>query len=409
MMKNSSFILLLLFITHNCISQELTINGGSITLQGNSSLTVQGTLQNNANGTINNSGTVYINKNIINNGGNTLFVNNSAGTVELNGNNQFIAGNDSVVFYNLLLSGQPQSIKELYNNITVSNQLNLNEQELQIHNNNVHIVNPNATALVFNTGFVSGDTLGGYLYRTTNSSNVYTFQVGNNSLNLKTRPVLITPQNSNINVYGVRLSTNNLNYENTGSSLTGATGPFNTSNTDSIVDNLNEYFYHNIARQSGNSPAKIDIHFSSSDGDFNTVAQLVGNAFTQTGFVATDELNGSLDKKATSQLVSNFNHDIFVLANKVITIQVPAGVSVNNDGLNETLVIDNLEFYPNHQIQIYNRWGDLIYQTSNYNNDWNGQSTNALFGNEVTSGTYFYILILDDNIEPITGYIELKK
>lgn len=99
-----------------------------------------------------------------------------------------------------------------------------------------------------------------------------------------------------------------------------------------------------------------------------------------------------------------------------ITIQteeeliVPGGFSPNGDGINETFVIGGLDAYPNNTLTIFNRWGDIVYSAEPYNNDWDGSSTGngVITGTEVVTGTYFYILILDEETT-LNGYIEIKK
>jgi hypothetical protein len=79
-----------------------------------------------------------------------------------------------------------------------------------------------------------------------------------------------------------------------------------------------------------------------------------------------------------------------------------------------------MEDYPNADIEIYNRWGNLVYDKENYGNTdrwgsvdawWNGRSTNKMtVGSEkLPAGTYFYILYLNDGSDPITGFVFLNR
>jgi len=82
------------------------------------------------------------------------------------------------------------------------------------------------------------------------------------------------------------------------------------------------------------------------------------------------------------------------------------------DGFNDELVIENLELFPNNSIQIYNRWGEQVYQASPYNNNWSGQNESTLpklQGKELDEDTYFYILNLGNGQDPIKRYIELLR
>ena len=54
-------------------------------------------------------------------------------------------------------------------------------------------------------------------------------------------------------------------------------------------------------------------------------------------------------------------------------IIIPDGFSPNNDGINDTFVINNLpELYPNFKLEIYNRYGNLVYQGNINTPNWDG-------------------------------------
>ena len=68
-------------------------------------------------------------------------------------------------------------------------------------------------------------------------------------------------------------------------------------------------------------------------------------------------------------------------------IQVPNVFSPNGDQINEVLYIQSLK--PNATITILNRWGNVVYFSENYLNNWNGTDQN---GTELTEGVYTIIL-----------------
>jgi gliding motility-associated-like protein/uncharacterized repeat protein (TIGR01451 family) len=83
------------------------------------------------------------------------------------------------------------------------------------------------------------------------------------------------------------------------------------------------------------------------------------------------------------------------------TIVVHNAFSPNGDGINEKFVIDNIidtTCYPENTVEIYNRWGILVYETKNYDNESNafdGYShgrTTVSKSSGLPTGTYFYIL-----------------
>ena len=93
------------------------------------------------------------------------------------------------------------------------------------------------------------------------------------------------------------------------------------------------------------------------------------------------------------------------------TMLVPTGFSPNGDGVNDGYEIEGIENYPGNILYIYNRWGNLIYKAKDYNNTWTGESNVAgiNYGKKVPSGTYYYILDLNDGQKPRNGYIILRK
>jgi gliding motility-associated-like protein len=56
----------------------------------------------------------------------------------------------------------------------------------------------------------------------------------------------------------------------------------------------------------------------------------------------------------------------------------------NEDGINDRWTVKNIELYPDNELVIINRWGNEVYTTKGYNNEWNGSQLNE--------GTYFYVL-----------------
>ena len=75
---------------------------------------------------------------------------------------------------------------------------------------------------------------------------------------------------------------------------------------------------------------------------------------------------------------------------------IPNGITPNGDGVNEEFIIPHLEFeperFPDRELIVFNRWGDIVYQARPYLNDWNGSNQN---GQELPQGTYYYVLRLN--------------
>jgi gliding motility-associated-like protein len=97
-------------------------------------------------------------------------------------------------------------------------------------------------------------------------------------------------------------------------------------------------------------------------------------------------------------------------ASDTVTIHVddlfiPEGFSPNGDDVNDKWEIRGIEAYPMSSLQIFNRWGHLVYRSDSYRNEWNGKGRNA---GELPDDTYFYVLNLGGE-RTYNGHIILKR
>jgi gliding motility-associated-like protein len=60
----------------------------------------------------------------------------------------------------------------------------------------------------------------------------------------------------------------------------------------------------------------------------------------------------------------------------------------NGDGINDTWYIGNINFFPNNEVLVYNRYGRQIYQAYGYANQWDG----TVLGTKIPDATYYYIV-----------------
>jgi gliding motility-associated-like protein len=87
-------------------------------------------------------------------------------------------------------------------------------------------------------------------------------------------------------------------------------------------------------------------------------------------------------------------------------------VSPNNDGLNEFLLFEFIDIIPDalqNKVTIYNRWGSVVFETSDYNN--NDRAFRGLDneGNELPNGTYFYKVVFISGRPSKDGFITLRR
>ena len=86
-------------------------------------------------------------------------------------------------------------------------------------------------------------------------------------------------------------------------------------------------------------------------------------------------------------------------------VEVFNGFSPNGDEVNDFFQINGLQSYPGNQLKVYNRWGNLVFEATNYQNTWDGTWKNQ----DLPDGTYFYYLDLGDGSKPLSGYVELHR
>ena len=92
-------------------------------------------------------------------------------------------------------------------------------------------------------------------------------------------------------------------------------------------------------------------------------------------------------------------------------------ISADGDGVNDFFNITNIEAFPMNTVQIYNRWGVVVYETSGYDNNSNvfrgiseGRAT-LQQGDELPAGVYFYIIKYMNNNRQMnqSGYLCINR
>lgn len=68
---------------------------------------------------------------------------------------------------------------------------------------------------------------------------------------------------------------------------------------------------------------------------------------------------------------------------------IPDVITPNSDGFNDFWVIEWIDRFPDNTVEIYNRWGDLVWNRTNYLNEWDGTNNN---GKDLLPAPYYYVL-----------------
>src|SRR5690606_24441602 len=105
---------------------------------------------------------------------------------------------------------------------------------------------------------------------------------------------------------------------------------------------------------------------------------------------------------ATSEFGCEASTQVFV---KVLpSLDIPNIFSPNGDGINDTWVIPYLNTYPGCTIDIFNRYGQLVWHNEG-GHPWNGKSV----GKDVPVGSYYYVIDPKNGRKRITGYVDVIR
>lgn len=86
-------------------------------------------------------------------------------------------------------------------------------------------------------------------------------------------------------------------------------------------------------------------------------------------------------------------------------VDIPNTFTPNQDGINDTWEIENIDKYTNCKVQIFNQWGNMVFSSDGYQAPWDGSQN----GKPLPMATYYYVIKLDTNEKPLTGSITIVK
>lgn len=107
-----------------------------------------------------------------------------------------------------------------------------------------------------------------------------------------------------------------------------------------------------------------------------------------------------------------FTTTSFFLKTKNCTPTVYNYISANNDTINDTFFIDGLrDVFLDFKIEIYNRWGKLVWTGNQNTENWNGYVKDGFSIKKAPDGTYFYLIFLNDidYPEPLKGFLYINQ
>jgi len=97
-------------------------------------------------------------------------------------------------------------------------------------------------------------------------------------------------------------------------------------------------------------------------------------------------------------------------------LDIISGISPNDDGNTDVWEIGGIEKFPQNNVKIFNRWGNLVYETDGYDNiskRFEGIAVTGLFIGDssglLPESTYFYVIDLKNGTKPLSGFLLIKR
>ena len=85
---------------------------------------------------------------------------------------------------------------------------------------------------------------------------------------------------------------------------------------------------------------------------------------------------------------------------------IPNVFSPNNDQVNDTWVLEDSYLFSNSIVKIYNRYGKLVFESSGYNEPWDGTNEDGI---DLSAGCYFYFIEIEKDTDPIKGTVTIVR
>lgn len=375
-------VVILVLIVHLTAAQDVTITPGTIvTISSGTPLTIGNALTND--GTLVNNGSILIGGQWVNNGtytpGSGAITFNSTAPVQ-------VINHNAQAFNTLTISGG--GVKQFLADIIINDELVLTDGILESSNNAK--ISFGATAAF--SGGSDASHIKGTVQRTGQVDLIFPIGNGTNYL-----PVELINAGAGTNASFTL-------HEITNEVLT----------RDNSLASISDQRYWELTLQGGSlAQSKVKLP-ANGEGFSNLDGVVVAGSAAALGPYASLGNSDFTGTPASGSVLSDDAPTVLFYALAAInsdnSIMVYNAVSVFEDGKNDFLRILNIEQYPNSAVNIFNRWGDRVFQMKAYENAVPDKRFNGLSdaGNVLPSGTYFYSINLGDGSETKTGYLHLK-
>lgn len=215
---------------------------------------------------------------------------------------------------------------------------------------------------------------------------------------------------------------------------TGGTLPYtyawDSGQTTSTIDNLNSGEYDVVMEDANGCrysdsyfvPQASEIHINSEVIPVSCIDQTDGAIYIQTAG-GTQPYSWNWSTGELTQNIENLppgsynlqifdannctkSYDFIIPENEGECLTIVNSFTPNGDNYNDTWIIRNIELYPEASVNVYNRWGNIVFESKGEYIPWDG----SYKGEQLPSEVYYYIIVLNNNEDnKYTGTITIVR
>ena len=185
------------------------------------------------------------------------------------------------------------------------------------------------------------------------------------------------------------------------------TDRFTVKNCNSLLRNVLE----NDSDPDGNEiyVRAQEATFTSSRGVYSILEDGTIEYTPDFNFVGLDTIRYEVCDRFDGLIPKCTEGEIFITVIGCEEVLIPEGFSPNGDGINDTFVILGAEDL-NISLQVFNRWGNVVYESDSYGNDWNGVPNRGPNQSQVLpDGTYYYLVDLRNGEKPRAKFLVIHR
>ena len=146
----------------------------------------------------------------------------------------------------------------------------------------------------------------------------------------------------------------------------------------------------------------INCNYLGLTNDVNASASLLGSEIKA--------MNGDsliITWTAKSKGIDNTCVSVIHIEKPTVLITPLGAFTPNSDGANDYWVIRNIDDYPGAVVKVFNRWGNLVFESKNYSgNEWKGTD---LRGAALPFDSYHYVIDLKNGKKPMIGIVTIVR